>query len=403
MRKALTAKSVEALKPKAKRYEVHDILCPGFSLRIYPTGKKVYNLRYRFALKQRRLPLGVHPRVTLAHAREKALQGLRMVDDGIDPAARRRQLSMRVESICEDFIRQYAKPRNRSWRETERILQREFVATYGQRDIREIRRSDILEMLDRAIERGATYQANRILANLRKLFNWACFDRGIVEASPVAGVRAPTRERARDRVLNDDEIKAIIGACRKDRYPYGPFVLLLLATAARRNEVAQARWDEVDFEERVWVIPAERSKNGKAHLVPLSDFALELLASIPRHSEWIFSATGRCPINSFNKAKRRIDELSGLELSGQLAWRFHDLRRSAASGMARLGVAPHVIEKVLNHTSSKVINPTTAIYLKYDHFPEKRDALAGWGQFLVDLQVDAGSGGNDFDHQATWV
>ncbi len=380
MRKALTAKLIEAFKPQAKRYEVHDLLCPGFSLRVYPTGKKVYNLKYRYGLKQRRLPLGVHPRVTLAHARDKALEGLRLVDEGIDPAARRRQLSMRVETICEDFIRQYAKPRNSSWRETERILQREFVAAHGQRDIREIRRCDILEMMDGAIERGATYQANRIHSNLRKLFNW-CMERGIVDASPVAGIKAPTREQARDRVLDDDEIKAVIHAGGGDTYPYGPFVLMLIATAQRRGEVAQMRWSEIDFDQSIWVIPAERSKNGKPHVVPLSAYALRTLTNMPRHldCDWVFTTTRRCPINSFSKATRRIHEASSTS-----DWRLHDLRRTAASGMARAGVAPHVVEKVLNHISG-TISGVAAVYNRYGYDAEKRAALDAWGAFLDEL------------------
>ena len=200
MRKALSVKAIEAFKPEAKRYEVHDVLCPGFSLRVFPTGKKVFSLKYRYGLTQRRLPIGVHPRICLAKARSNALEALRLVDEGVDPAARRRQLGMDVESICDDFIRQYARPRNRSYAQTERILQREFVSLYGQRDIRKITRQDIIELLDAAIERGAPYQANRLHSNLRRVFNWLV-ERGVVETSPVAGTKPPSREQSRDRVL----------------------------------------------------------------------------------------------------------------------------------------------------------------------------------------------------------
>lgn len=162
MRKALNAKAIEALKPSAKRYEVHDLLCPGFSVRVYPTGRKVFTVKYRYGLKQRRLPLGIHPRLALADARARAMEALRQVDEGIDPSVNRRQLNMRVEAICADFIRQYARPRNRSWQEAERIIKREFVAAHGQQDIRKITRSDILGLIDAAIERGSAYQANRI-------------------------------------------------------------------------------------------------------------------------------------------------------------------------------------------------------------------------------------------------
>jgi hypothetical protein len=235
MRKALSVKAIEAFKPEAKRYEVHDLLCPGFSLRVFPTGRKVFTVKYRYGLTQRRLPIVVHPRISLAEARRKALEALRLVDEGIDPAARRRQLSMTVESVCADFIRQYARPRNCSWREAERIMDREFVSVFGQRDIREIKRHDVIELMDGAIERGASYQANRIHAHLRMLFNW-CMERGIIETSPVAGTKPPTREQARDRVLTDDEIRAVLRVCANEPYPFGQFVPVLLATAQRRGE-----------------------------------------------------------------------------------------------------------------------------------------------------------------------
>lgn len=380
MRKALSVKAIEAFKPEVKRYEVHDLLCPGFSLRVFPTGRKVFTVKYRYGLTQRRLPLGVHPRISLAEARNKALEALRLVDEGIDPAARRRQLSMTVESICADFIRQYARPRNRSWREAERIMDREFVSVFGQRDIREIKRHDIIELMDGAIERGASYQANRIHAHLRKLFNW-CMERGIIEASPVAGTKPPTREQPRDRVLTDDEIRAVLRVCAKEPYPFGQFVPLLLATAQRRGEVSQMKWSQVDLDAKQWVIPADLAKNGKPHVVPLNDFALRTLAAVPRfedNCDWVFSTTRRSPISGFSKALRYIHAQS--ETAG---FRFHDLRRTAASGMARLAVPPHVVGKVLNHTSA--INPVTAIYLRWAYDAERREALDKWGEFLDGL------------------
>jgi integrase len=380
MRKALSAKTIEAFKPMVKRYEIHDLLCPGFSLRVYPTGRKVFTVKYRYGLKQRRLPLGVYPRLSLSQAREKAIEALRLVDGGTDPAARRRQLGMRVEAICDDFIRQYARPRNRSWKEAERILGREFVAVHGQRDIREIGRSDILELMDCAIERGAAYQANRIHSNLRKLFNW-CVERGIVEASPVIGIKPPTREQARDRVLHDDEIHALLRACANEPYPYRQFVPLLLATAQRRGEVSKMRWSEIDFDAKVWVIRAELSKNGKPHVVPLNDFALRLLGEVPRFAgcDWVFTTTRRAPISGFSKAIRHIHAQSKTS-----EWRFHDLRRTAASGMARAGVAPYVVEKVLNHISG-TISGVAAVYNRYGYDAERREALDKWGSFLDGL------------------
>lgn len=380
MRKALTDKALEGLKPQAKRYEVHDLYCPGLSVRVSPEGRKSFTIKYRYGIKQKRLTIGIYPRMPLAKARERAMEYLRQVDEGTDPSQRRRQPSHRVHAIVDDFIRQHAKPRNRKWMENERILNRELVAVFGQRDIREIKRADVLEIMDAAVERGAHYQANRILSYVRKLFNW-CVERGVIEVSPINGLKAPTKEVSRDRVLSDDEIRAVLLCSRNDVYPFRQYVPLLLATAQRRGELAEMRWSEVDFEARTWVIPAERSKNGKPHVVPLSAFAIDALAEVPRFldCDYVFTTTRRSPISGFSKALRRL-----WEATGSTDWRFHDLRRTAASGMARANVPPHVIEKVLNHISG-TISGVAAVYNRYGYDPEKRAALEQWGDYLGGL------------------
>lgn len=378
--KALTNKTLEALKPNAKRYEVHDLLCPGMSVRVSAQGQKVFSVKFRYGLNQKRMKLGVYPRITLATAREKAMDILRQVDEGIDPTKRRRTPNMKVEAVCGEFIRLHAQARNKNWREAERILEREFVGTFGQRDIREIKRFDVLEIMDAAVARGSTYQANRILSNIRKLFNW-CVERGIVETSPINGLKAPTKEESRDRVLEDDEIVRLLRACRNDVYPFRQFVPILLATAQRRGELAEMRWSEVDLDAKQWVIPAERSKNGKPHVVPLSPYALEALNEVPRFldCDYVFTTTRNSPVSGFSKMLRRLSE--GSQTSD---WRLHDLRRTAASGMARAGVAPHVVEKVLNHISG-TISGVAAVYNRYGYDREKREALETWGEYLAQL------------------
>lgn len=380
MRQALTVKALECLKPQAKRYEVHDLHCPGLSVRISAHGLKTFTVKFRYGIKQKRLKLGVYPRISLATAREKAIDVLRQVDEGIDPTRRRRSSDMKVEAVCREFIRLHAQPRNKSWREAERILERELIAIFGQRDIRDIKRWDVLEIMDAAVARGSTYQANRIHSNIRKLFNW-CIERGIVETSPIVGLKAPTKEVSRDRVLDDDEIERLLAACRNDVYPFRQFVPMLLATAQRRGELAEMSWSEIDITEKVWVIPAERSKNSKPHVVPLSAYALEVLSAVPRFTDcdYVFTTTHRSPVSGFSKMLRRLAERS--ETSD---WRLHDLRRTAASGMARAGVSPHVVEKVLNHISG-TISGVAAIYNRYGYDSEKRVALEQWGQALEQL------------------
>lgn len=380
MRKALTDKTLQALKPGKRSYDVHDVHCPGLTVRVFESGLRSFALRYRYGTKQRRYGLGRYPVVSLVKAREKAIEALRQVEEGIDPSRRRRQPDMQVEAICAAFIRQYAKPRNRNWRETQRILDREFVAVHGQRDIRQIKRHDVLEIMDAALERGASYQANRILATIRKLFNW-CLERGIIEATPIAGLKALTRELSRDRVLDDGEIRRVLNAARLDAYPFRQYVPLLLATAQRRGELANMRWSELDLEARTWVIPAERAKNGKPHVVHLSDFALALLDEVPQFvdCDYVFTTTRRSPVSGFSKALRWLHKHS--ETSD---WHMHDLRRTAASGMARAGVAPYVIEKVLNHISG-TISGVAAVYNRYGYNAERCAALDKWGETLSSL------------------
>ena len=377
MQSALTDKTVEALKPKEKRYEVHDLRCPGMTLRVERSGRKTFYAKFRYGLAQKRMKLGLYPRISLATAREKANDILRQVDEGKDPTRRRRTANMRVEAVCREFIRLHAQARNKSWREAERVLEREFIAVYGQRDIREINRFDVLEIMDAAVARGSTYQANRILSHIRKLFNF-CVERGIVATNPIAGLKAPTKEVSRDRVLADDEIIRLLRACRNDVYPFRQFVPILLSTAQRRGELAEMRWSEVDLETKQWVIPAERSKNGKPHVVPLNSYALAMLHDVPRFldCDYVFTTTRHSAVSGFSKMLRRLSE--GSETSN---WRLHDLRRTAASGMARAGVAPYVVEKVLNHISG-TISGVAAVYNRYGYDAEKRAALEEWGQVL---------------------
>lgn len=381
MTKALTNKTLEALKPTGKRYAVHDAHCPGLSVRVNANGTKTFTASYRYGRKQRRLTIGRYPIISLAEARDKARAAYREILEGVDPQAVRRRQHMNLREGVDAFIEQYAKPRNRSWRETERVLTRELVTRFGERDLTLMTRADILEAADAAIARGAQYQANRIVSYSRKMFNWF-LERGMIETSPLLGIRAPMREQSRDRVLTRDEITRLIGACRSEPFPFGPYTLLLLATAQRRSEVANMRWPEIDWERHVWELPATQSKNGKAHEVPLSPFALAILKDIPRFegSDLVFTTTGNSPISGITKMVLRIQAKS--ETAN---WRLHDLRRTAASEMARMGIALQVVEKVLNHVSG-TISGVVAVYNRYGYDPEKRDALNRWGEFLEELQ-----------------
>jgi integrase len=177
-----------------------------------------------------------------------------------------------------------------------------------------------------------------------------------------------------------------LSACDRIGWPYGPLVKLLALTGQRLSEVAKARWSEFDLEAGAWVLPSSRVKNGVEHTVPLSETALSILASLPRtasQDQLVFTSDGKSPPGGFSRAKRRLDELAPLPSP----WVFHDLRRTLASGMARLGQPVHVVEAVLNHRSG-TIRGVARIYNRHDYAAEKRAALEAWGRHVEKLLAD---------------
>jgi integrase len=182
-------------------------------------------------------------------------------------------------------------------------------------------------------------------------------------------------------VLTDAEIAALWPATDQLGYPFGQLVRLLLITAQRRDEVAHMRWSDLDLDNRVWTIPRERTKSDRLQQVPLSSLAMEVLAETPRLGDYVLSSgvRGDKPVSGFSVAKKRLDAISGLA-----EWRLHDLRRTAASGMAKLNVPPHIIEKVLNH-STGTVSGVAAVYNRYGYLDEKRDALEAWSKMMTEI------------------
>jgi integrase len=222
------------------------------------------------------------------------------------------------------------------------------------------------------------------MSAIKKLFAWS-LDRGAISVHPLVGLRKPGLERSRDRVLTDEELKSFWRATEELGFPFGPAFQLMALTGQRRGEVAGMRRSQIDLEEAVWTIPASIAKNGRAHEVPLSTAVLDVIQSLPRFvgSDLVFTTTGTGAISGFGRAKIRIDFMMQAN-----EWRLHDLRRTAASGMARLGVAPHVIEKVLNHVSGE-ISGVAAVYNRHGYTAEKREALTQWSLFIASL-IDEG-------------
>ncbi|ANK83463.1 MAG: hypothetical protein TEF_12735 [Rhizobiales bacterium NRL2] len=408
----LNAAVVERLKPPAKGQEDQfDKGYPGLALRISYGGRKSWVFFYRLRGKQRRMKLGSWPAMSLAEARQAWRDARNEVEFGRDPAAEKLEARRRepdtVQRVAEQFIEKWHRPRNRTADEIVRMFERHLYPVIGHREIKDIGRQDILEVLDKAEERGLSVGVNRILTNVRRLFGWAV-ERGLIETSPVTGIKPPAKERARDRVLTDDELRAFLTACDKAGNPFGTIFRLLLLTAQRRDEVASAAWAEFDLQDKLWRLSGERTKNGKPHDVPLSQAALDLITELEskESSSLLFPARfardteneeKERPASGFGRAKNRLDAAMLVELQRMAEergedpekvvlppWRIHDLRRTAASGMARLGVGIHVVEKLLNHTSG-TFGGIVAVYQRHDFADEKRGAVDAWADFIATL------------------
>lgn len=378
MRRKLTSKVVEFLNaPGPKRMDVWDTVLQGFGVRVSPTGRKAWFVMVRPNGRPRRVTIGTYPAISLADAREQAGKIIHDAQLGVFEKPAEPETPTLGETVPL-FIQLYARPKNRGWKEAERLLS-DFQTLFS-KPLDIVKRSDVVRVLDVMVASGRPYSANRALSHLKKLMNWA-LDRGMLEVNPIAGLKPPVKERARDRVLTDRELSALLVATSAEAYPFGHLFTLLILTGQRRGEVTGMRWSEIDFEGRIWTIPAARSKNAQAHDVPLSEPVIQILQSVPRFldSDYVLTTTGTTPISGFGRAKDRLDEAIGAT-----DWRTHDLRRTTASGMARLGVPPHVVEKVLNHKTG-IISGVAAVYNRYGYEKEKREALEMWAAYLCTL------------------
>jgi integrase len=381
----LTKSRIDGLLPGEQDQIYWDSERPGLHLKVTPAGKKAFFLYYRVlgaAKQQRRFKIGDYGAVTLQLARERAKSLLGMIADGKDPAADRKQARQRLDSeLVSDLVAEFLSKhvaQNRSAAETERIFNKDILPRLGSRSIHSLKKHDVIALLEAIADRDAPIMANRTLAAFRKFLNW-CVARGIIDKSPADGAEAPGKETKRDRLLTDDELRRVLVAARQIGFPYGSIVEVLALTGQRREEVASMSWSELDLPARTWTIPAARSKNDKPHIVHLSDPARQLLEQGPRTGEWVFSTNGRTPFQGFSKAKRQLDDLSGVT-----NWTLHDLRRTVVSGMARLGIPPQIADKVLNHQTG-TISGVAAIYQRHDFLDERKSALDQWGSHVTKL------------------
>ena len=376
--KTLTDIAIRNLKPRPARYEVPDLGARGLRVIVFPTGRKSFAVRYRNTAGRTRkltLPGGV----TLAAARKLTADALLDVAQGRDPAtakqdarrSARSRVDDTVERLAEQYIEQHAKRRTRhnSARATLGIFRNIVLPAWGKRSVYEIRRRDVIELLEN-VASDRPVMANRVKTALSRFFRWLA-DRDVIAASPCVGVAAPTRETPRDRVLSDDELRRLWLACEAIDGPAGVCIKLLVLTGQRRSEIAGLRWDEVDGD--VLALPAARMKGRAPHVVPLSTQAAALIESMPRNGAEVF---GRL-IGNFARLKRALDAHMGATPE----WVIHDIRRSVASGMAKLGIAVPVIEKILAHRSG-TFRGIVGTYQRHSFLPEMAAALQKWADHI---------------------
>ena len=385
MARGLTAKAIENAKPGPARREIPDAGCRGLYLVVQPSGARSWAVRYRFEGQSRKLTLDGFP--TLAAARKQATAALAELSNGVDPATKGKQAKATAakaeaergrdtfQALARQFLDLYAakKTRENTYVHYRRML--EIAGEHwGAKSIHDIKRRDIVELLDKiAVDRPIL--ANRTLAVLSKFFRWLAA-RDVVESSPCVGVERPAEEKPRDRVLSDDELRRLWLACDKIGGRIGAFVKVLLLTGQRRSEVAGLPLSEIEGD--LWTLPSERTKNARVHVVPLSRQVAEIIASQPPvEKDFVFTGSKRARIGSFTRYKEKIDAI----MRPDSTWVFHDLRRTCASGMSRLGVSVPVVEKVLNHAGG-TFSGVVGTYNRYDHLPEKRAALQRWADHV---------------------
>ena len=387
----LTKTAIDSLPISASDTIYWDAACPGFGVKVTPKGRKVFVVLYRTGgagSSLRKYTIGVFGRVTLHQARVAAQRVFAAKLEGRDPAAEKRTakrgvMADRVDELLEAFIAQHVS-QNRSAAEISRLLRREVGKAWGHKSIHEISKRDVVELISAIEQRGAPVAANKALKTIKTFLRW-CVGRAVLDQSPADGVPLPAKEVARDRVLTDPELAQVILAARTMGGPYGGIVELLALTGQRREEGARSTWDEFDLGQRIWTLPKARTKNAKQHTVHLSAQAIAVLKRMKKQGPFAFSVHGTAPFQGFSLAKRELDDMSGVK-----NWRLHDLRRTCVSGMARLGIPPHVADKILNHQSG-TISGVAAIYQRHDFLDERNGALERWGAHVAKIVFDASS------------
>jgi integrase len=372
---------------------VFDAALPGFGLRLRCGGKRTWIVQYRVGAKQRRVTLGTVETLNADDARKRAKSALSKVHLGHDPQLEKAQAraasAITLAAIVERYIEERAAKRlkPKTLTEVTRSLREHWKPLHAI-PLTKIARVDVAGQLGRIAKERGPIAANRSRAYLSTLYAWAIGE-GLADANPVVGTNKAAEEISRDHVLSDEELRSVwLCAGEGD---YGAIVHLLILTGQRREEIAAMRWNELDFDKRLWRIGAERAKNGRAHDVPLSDAALEFLAAHGRKEgrDFVFGSS-EGPFQGWSNAKSALDVRilakpgERGEKSAMTPWRIHDIRRTVATRMSELGVLPHVVEAVLNHISGHKAG-VAGVYNRASYAAEKRNALDLWAAHVLAL------------------
>ncbi|MCK4235805.1 MAG: site-specific integrase, partial [Candidatus Krumholzibacteria bacterium] len=355
----------------------------GFGVRVMASAVKTYIVNYRAASgRHHRMSIGRCNVLSPAQARREAIRILGEVALGGNPLAERR--CARCEStfrfLAGEYIKRHA-IHKKSRREDERVIRKDLLQSLGNLHLSEINRRGIIRLVNGIKDRGAPIMANRTLTLIRTICNFG-IEQAITDVNPSSGIKMPGRERRRDRVLTEREIETFWHrlAHTKIGNSVQTIIKLILITAQRPGEVASAEWSEVDLETGFWTIPAGKSKNELTHRVPFSQMAMKIIVSLDRSSRFLFPSPANhnkhiC-VNYLGQAVRNNREMLGIE-----HFTPHDLRRTAASHMAGMGIYRLVISKILNHVESGI----TAVYDRHGYDREKREALDTWAIKLADI------------------
>lgn len=391
---------VKSVKPDSERQVDHfDTVVKGLALTVSPGGTKTWSLLYTKPTtgKRARMKIGRYPEITLAKAREKARETRAGVGEGKDPVAEKKAVaaSQAVSDLVENYIKRQASTR-RTGPAIARRLRKNVSQTIGTIKLSDLHRRDLTRVIDAIKDRGAATEANRVFEDMRAMIRWAR-GRGDLDDNLMEGMRKPSETVERDRVLSSREIetlwRALPGADMRESTRR--IIRLCLVTGQRVGEVCGMTRKEIDLETGVWTIPPSRSKNGRAHALPLPAMALDIIREQLAEAEALADRKGRDPVPyvfpapgaraavknaSISKAIKR-NEVAG-RVMGIAPFTPHDLRRTCATMMEEIGISPFVVGHVLNHVSITRASITSRIYARYTYEKEKREALAAWADRL---------------------